>query len=227
MRAPNATCSGRGGREPTPPTPPPRGLLKKSHSGSALNFTPPLRVGHPEGNARQRDKGEARRRVGGGSFYPWPVPPPNRPSHKPLGLFVGLPEEDRPTLKGGVILLSSRQVIYARFRNQNFFNSPYQGGFFLFTPLTRGGRGGWFSSREGRPLCSLKRGAFSTSPMREVEPDRGRRVHRQPCPGPAPPIFRPLQIHPVSRIHEPYREWRKEALEIVVRTCAGACDGRR
>ena len=83
-----------------------------------MNFTPPLR-------GSQRDKGEARRRVGGGSFYSWYVPPPNRPSHKPLGLFVGLPEEDRPTLKGG--------VKFSALPLWDFFNNPGR-GIFSTTP---------------------------------------------------------------------------------------------
>ncbi len=51
------------------------------------------------------------------------IPPTSSLSGLRPQFTVGLPR-GRPTLKGGVILLSPRQVIYAWSRNQNFSNSP-------------------------------------------------------------------------------------------------------
>ena len=99
-----------------PPYPPLSGgqeratpLVERSTINSPLEG-----VGLSPREARQRPSGLCEGRCGGGSFYPWHVPPPNRLRASPLAL--------RLPLKGGV--------------------DPFLRGVLFYTPLTRGGRGG-------------------------------------------------------------------------------------
>ena len=66
------------------------------------------------------------------------------------------------------------------------------------------------------PLLARPYVGFSTAPRNERLPtgEGVRRpcwIHRPPCPGSAPPISGPLQIIPLSRIHERYRDNDKMA----------------
>ena len=126
-----------------------QGAVEKVHRRSAPNFTPPLRVWLPEGKARQRDKGEARRRVGGGTCH-------RKSSPHRIGLRTnrsasssGIPMRRCPTLKGGVKFKSVRAT-------QNCFPGVFQ------QARQGGGRGGWFSGR-----WNDERGGFFNSPEEE------------------------------------------------------------
>ena len=55
----------------------------------------------------------------------------------------------------------------------------------FYTPLLRGGRGGWFSNREGRSLYPLKRGLFNCSEQMRQR-FRGRAQPRGRAPGSFP-----------------------------------------
>ncbi len=115
-----------------PPYPPLTGgqeratpLVERSTINSPLEG-----VGLSPREARQRPSGLCEGRCGGGSFYPWHVPPPNRLRASPLAL--------RLPLKGGV--------------------DPFLRGVLFYTPLTRGGRGGRTAPRRGCPLSPDKGG---------------------------------------------------------------------
>ena len=121
------------------------------------------------------------------------IPPTESLSGLRPQLFVGLPEEERPTLKGGVIVGCSARgkccLLFRRLHTLNHESRPFStaplrgdnppyppltggqekanppqpgegaspfciplsgGLLFFYTPLSRGGRGGWFFSVPGQ-----------------------------------------------------------------------------
>ena len=121
--------------KPTPPTPL-SGLLKKPHRGSAPNFTPPLRVGLPEGKARRRGRAVCAKAdsVGGKTFL---IAIPNSTPHR---FACGLtPLSHRLPLKGGVKFKSTRatKIVLGGFFNNLLVNGPHSR-----TAPARGEKGG-------------------------------------------------------------------------------------
>ena len=115
-------------RKTNPPYPPLSGGYKKAipavkdltHPMKEQEINSPLEGrAFPSGRPTTR-QGRSPQASWWGELFLWHVPPPHRPSHKPLGLCRASRGES-PTLKGGV--------------------DPLLRGL-PFTPLTRGGRGG-------------------------------------------------------------------------------------
>ncbi len=104
-----------------------------------LKFTPPLRVWLPEGKARRGSRAFCAKAdsVGGKMRFIAIriIPPTESLSGLRPQLFVGLPEEERPTLKGGVISFTSAGG-----------DKPLKGGVVLHPRV-------WGITRRDRPPC--------------------------------------------------------------------------
>ena len=124
------------------------GAVEKAHRKSAPDFTPLLRVWLPEGKARQRGKGEARGRVGGGTCH-------RKSSSHRIGLRTNhsplrrsSPRETDP--QGG-------SEIQKRAHNSKLLSGGFSTGLPQSGSISRRGRNGTAPlvnhSRHGRDRC--------------------------------------------------------------------------